>query len=174
MPLPILDSQPSRPEFALGPRNLAAVRLLRLSVTDRCNFRCVYCMPEDGVDFHKQGDLLTKPDIIAVARAAASVGIDHYKVTGGRPTVRADLTAIIAGLREIQHQQSDRPLNLRKPVELSLTTNGMLLDKLARELRSAGLDRLTVSWDTMQPQRFDRIARGGAKGLGGLARLRAH
>lgn len=159
--LPILDAAPVRPDYAMGPRSLAAVKLLRLSITDRCNLRCVYCMPEDGVDFHKQSDLLSADEIIAVARAAASVGVTHFKITGGEPTVRADLLDIVRGLAAL------------KPVDLSLTTNGMMLDRLARPLRDAGLHRITVSWDSMRADRFDRIARGGSHGMGGLERLRA-
>lgn len=159
--LPILDAVPVRPDYARGPRSLAAVKLLRLSITDRCNLRCVYCMPEDGVDFRKQSDLLSADEIIAVARAAASVGVTHFKITGGEPTVRSDLLDIVRGLAAL------------KPIDLSLTTNGMMLDRLAKPLRDAGLHRITVSWDSMRADRFDRIARGGSQGMGGLARLRA-
>lgn len=159
--LPLLEPGPVRPEFARGPRSLDAVKLLRLSVTDRCNLRCVYCMPEDGVDFRKQTDLLTAEEIVAVAAAAKGAGVTHFKVTGGEPTVRADLVEIVAGLAAL------------RPVDLSLTTNGMMLDKLAAPLRRAGLHRVTVSWDTMRADRFARIARGGAAGMGGLERLRA-
>lgn len=157
--LPILDNQPVRPEFAQGPRSLSAVRLLRLSVTDRCNFRCLYCMPEDGVHFHERQDLLGAEEVIAIASAAASVGVDHFKLTGGEPTVRHDLLRIVEGLASMDAR------------DLSLTTNGMLLDKLARDLRRAGLHRLTVSWDSMRPDRFNRIARGGADAMGGLRRF---
>lgn len=135
------------------------MRLLRLSVTDRCNLRCVYCMPEDGVDFQRQQDLLAAREIVAVAAAAATVGVDHFKVTGGEPTVRADLCEIIEGLAALA------------PRDLSLTTNGLLLDRLARDLHHAGLRRLTVSLDTLRPDRFDAIARGGSRSMGGLARL---
>lgn len=159
--LPILDAAPVRPDYARGPRSLDAVKLLRLSITDRCNLRCVYCMPEDGVDFRKQSDLLSADEIIAVARAAASVGVTHFKITGGEPTVRSDLLDIVRGLAAL------------KPVDLSLTTNGMMLDRLAKPLRDAGLHRITVSWDSMRADRFDRIARGGSQGMGGLERLLA-
>ncbi len=159
--LPILDLGPVRPTYAQGPRSLDAVRLLRISVTDRCNFRCVYCMPEDGVPFTEQNDLLSADDILDVARAAAEVGVTHFKVTGGEPTVRHDLIDIVRGLAALG------------PQDLSLTTNGVLLDKLARPLREAGLDRLTFSWDTMRPDRFARIARGaGRDGERALSQLR--
>jgi len=160
MALPILDAAPVRPAFAQGPRSLASVKLLRLSVTDRCNLRCVYCMPEDGVAFRERADLLTAEDIVAVAAAAHSIGVEHFKLTGGEPTVRGDLLHITEQLAALD------------PGDLSMTTNGMTLDRMARDLRRAGLQRLTISWDTMRDDRFTRIARGGATGLGGLARLR--
>jgi GTP 3',8-cyclase len=158
--LPILDAQPVRPAFAQGPRSLAAVRLLRLSLTDRCNLRCMYCMPEDGVDFEKQTDLLSAADFLAVAGAARSIGVRHFKLTGGEPTVRGDLLAIVEGLTALEAH------------DLSMTTNGMLLDRLAGPLRAAGLHRLTISWDSQRPERFAAIVRGGARTMGGLDRLR--
>lgn len=157
---PAPPDRPDRPSFALGPRRLDAVRLLRLSVTDRCNLRCTYCMPEDGVDFRQQTDLLTADDLLAVAAAAHSVGVNHFKLTGGEPTVRHDLLDITARLAAMGN------------VDLSLTTNGMLLDRLARPLREAGMQRLTISCDSLRPQRFNAIARGGARSMGGLSRLK--
>lgn len=159
--LPLLDTQPVRPDFALGPRSLAAVRLLRLSVTDRCNLRCIYCMPDTGVAFERRDDLLTDADILAVARAAAGVGVNHFKITGGEPTVRDDLLDIVAGLANLE---------TRQPLDLSMTTNGLLLERLARPLRDAGLQRLTVSWDSLRPERFDRIT-GGRFGRAALGQL---
>ncbi len=108
-------------------------------------------MPETGVKFAPTDELLTKDDIIAVAHAAIGVGVTHLKITGGEPTVRKDLIPIIAGLKKIA------------PHDLSMTTNGVLLENLAHDLAHAGLDRITVSWDTMQPDRFARIARGAAR-----------
>lgn len=145
--LPILDPRPVRPAFAQGPRSLDAVRLLRLSVTDRCNLRCLYCMPEEGTPFAHRADLLSADQIVAVAEAARGVGIDHFKVTGGEPTVRGDLIDIIKGLAAL------------KPADLSMTTNGLLLADLAADLAAAGLDRLTLSCDSLQPDRFARITR---------------
>jgi len=146
--LNILDPAPARPEFAQGPRRLSAVRLLRLSVTDRCNFRCVYCMPEDGVAFYDRTDLLSPDEIVEVARAARRAGVTHFKVTGGEPTVRGDLLEIIEKLAALD------------PADLSMTTNGMLLTSLAQPLRDAGLDRLTVSLDSLRQDRFHRITGG--------------
>lgn len=156
--LPILDPGPQRPAYARGPRDLSAVKLLRLSITDRCNLRCVYCMPEDGVTFYDRKDLLTAGQIIAVARAARSIGVDHFKVTGGEPTVRGDLVEIIHGLKSLD------------PHDLSMTTNGVLLPKLAEPLKRAGLDRLTISWDSLRPERFNRITGNRGYGLDDLRR----
>ncbi len=157
MALPILDTAPQRPIYAQGPRDLAAVRLLRLSVTDRCNLRCAYCMPEDGITFYDRKDLLSAEQIITAAAAARSVGINHFKVTGGEPTVRSDLVQIILQLKALA------------PDDLSMTTNGLLLPDLAGDLKAAGLDRLTISWDSMQPEVFRKIT-GGRYGLDQLRR----
>ncbi len=105
-------------------------------------------MPLGGVPFEDQRDLLSADELIAVAAAARSVGVDHFKVTGGEPTVRGDVVDIVAGLKALQ------------PRDLSLTTNGLLLDRLAGDLKAAGLDRLTLSCDSLQAERFDRITRG--------------
>lgn len=151
--LPIFESRPQRPDYAQGPRSLAAVKLLRLSITDRCNLRCQYCMPEGGVHFHEKADLLSASEIIAVAEAARAVGVTHFKVTGGEPTVRADVVEIV------------RDLAALRPVDLSLTTNGMLLERLAEDLKRAGLDRITVSLDSLQADRFAQIT-GASTTLG--------
>ena len=146
--LPILYDAPVRPAFAQGPRSLAAVKLLRLSVTDRCNLRCVYCMPAGGVEFGDREELLRAEDFIAVARAVRQVGVEHFKVTGGEPTVRKDVVDIVAGLAALN------------PRDLSMTTNGLLLDRLAPDLKRAGLHRLTVSCDSLRADRFEWITRG--------------
>lgn len=155
MALPILDTGPQRPSYARGPRDLGAVKLLRLSITDRCNLRCVYCMPEDGVTFYDRKDLLSADEIVAAAAAARSVGVNHFKITGGEPTVRGDLVPIIEKLKALG------------PDDLSMTTNGIMLPKLAGPLKRAGLDRLTISWDSMRPDVFSRIT-GGRYGLDDL------
>ena len=146
--LPVLDPRPVRPSFAQGPRSLDSVRLLRLSITDRCNLRCVYCMPDGGVAYFDRDDLLAARDIIAIAEAAASVGVDHFKITGGEPTIRGDLLEIIEGIAAL------------KPADLSMTTNGLRLADMAGDLKAAGLDRLTVSCDSLIPQRFSSITGG--------------
>src|ERR1700678_3564605 len=126
------------PAFESGPKSISAVKVLRISVTDRCNYRCVYCMPSQGVRWLDKGDILSFEEIADVARAAIDAhGITRFKLTGGEPTVRAglaDLVEIIAGIPGV--------------TDLSLTTNGQQLSQLARPLRNAGLNRLTVSLDS--------------------------
>lgn len=147
--LPILDDTVQRPIYAQGPRSLAAVKLLRLSLTDRCNLRCVYCMPDDGVTFYDAHDLLSADDILAVAEAARDAGVTHFKLTGGEPTLRPDLLDIVRRLAALH------------PVDLSMTTNGLRLGqrggRLAHKLRDAGLDRLTVSLDSLDAETFARL-----------------
>ena len=124
------------------------VRDLRISVTDRCNLRCVYCMPAEGMPWLAKGDLLTYEEITRFARVCLSLGVEGIRLTGGEPTVRADLPVLVRMLNE-----------LAPGLDLSLTTNGLKLVAMADELRAAGLRRVNVSLDTLDPQRFHRIAR---------------
>ncbi len=151
MRLDVLPNPVPHPGFETGPRSIAAVKVLRISVTDRCNFRCVYCMPEDGVPWLAKDDILSFEEIRDVVRAAIEVhGIRRFKLTGGEPTVRHGLVDLIAMLRRINGVK-----------DLSLTTNGMLLEHFAGPYREAGLDRVTVSLDSLDPERFRRITRTG-------------
>ncbi len=143
------DARPASAQAITGPRDIRSVRTLRISVTDRCNFRCVYCMPEDKLDWVPRETLLSFEEIVHVARAAVAHGIRGFKLTGGEPLVRHDLPRLAAMLK-----------TLSAPVELSMTTNGALLDEFAGPLRAAGLDRLTVSLDSMNAARFREITRG--------------
>lgn len=137
--------------FDTGPRSISAVRVLRISVTDRCNFRCVYCMPGDGVVWLPKEQILSFDEIRDIVRAAIEIhGIRRFKLTGGEPTVRHGLTDLVMMLRQVPGIE-----------DLSLTTNGLLLDNLARPLREAGLDRVTVSIDSLDPQKFRQITRTG-------------
>jgi cyclic pyranopterin phosphate synthase len=134
---------------------------LRISVTDRCNFRCVYCMPEEGMQWLKRETLLSFEEIERLARVGVELGIDEIRLTGGEPTLRPDLPVLVERLS-------------RLPVRsLSLTTNGFLLSRLARPLAEAGLRRINVSLDTLQHDRFHQIARrhGLDEVLAGLAEL---
>jgi cyclic pyranopterin phosphate synthase len=127
------------------------INYLRISVTDRCNLRCVYCMPEEGVTLMPHSEILTYEEIYTVAKAAAELGISKVRLTGGEPLVRLGLTELVrmlAGIREID--------------DLSLTTNGLLLERFAAELKSAGLQRVNISLDTLKPERFKAITRGGS------------
>jgi len=153
-PLPILaaaaDPRPSDHQAITGPRDIRSVRTLRISVTDRCNFRCVYCMPHDRLDWVPRAELLAFEEIAVVARAAIRLGICDFKITGGEPLLRHDLPRLIRLLR-----------TLAGIGDLSMTTNGVLLTDLAETLRDAGLDRLTVSLDSLEPATFRDITRGG-------------
>ncbi len=120
---------------------------LRISVTDRCNIRCTYCMPE-SVRFLPRRELLTFEEIERVVRVAASLGINKLRLTGGEPLVRRDLPKLVARLVSIEGIK-----------DVGLTTNGILLTELARPLRDAGLRRINISLDTMDPIRFRELSR---------------
>jgi len=124
------------------------VRDLRISVTDRCNLRCVYCMPAEGMPWLPKGDLLSYEEITRFARVCLSLGVTGIRLTGGEPTVRADLPVLVRMLND-----------LAPDLDLSLTTNGLKLVAMADELRAAGLRRVNVSLDTLDRARFHRIAR---------------
>jgi cyclic pyranopterin phosphate synthase len=123
---------------------------LRISLTDHCNLRCVYCMPEGGLTFLPSEALLTADEIALVARAAVSVGFRKIRLTGGEPTLRPDLVDIVARLAAVS--------GLR---DLALTTNAVLLPKLAQPLRRAGLRRVNVHLDSLDPDRLARVMRWG-------------
>src|SRR3954466_13461913 len=125
MRLNVLAAIPTPPPaFETGPRSIAAVKVLRISVTDRCNFRCVYCMPEEGVRWLPKEDILSFEEIRDIVRAAIEVhGIRRFKLTGGEPTIRHGITDLVRMLRKVDGIE-----------DLSLTTNGMLLEELARPL----------------------------------------
>jgi cyclic pyranopterin phosphate synthase len=151
LPVIQLPASATRSGFDTGPQSIGAVRVLRISITDRCNFRCVYCMPEEGVRWLPREDILSFEEIADVVRAAIELhGIRRFKLTGGEPTVRSGLVDLVAMLRRFPGVD-----------DLSLTTNGMRLPELARPLRESGLDRVTVSVDSLRPDRFRRITRTG-------------
>lgn len=121
---------------------------LRVSVTDHCNLRCVYCMPLTGLSFVPSEQLLTPQELSVVARAAAVVGFRKIRITGGEPTLRADLVDIVARFREIEGID-----------EIAMTTNGILLPRLAKSLRAAGLDRVNIHVDSLHPDRVAKVMR---------------
>jgi cyclic pyranopterin phosphate synthase len=124
------------------------VRDLRLSVTDRCNLRCVYCMPAEGMPWLAKQDLLTYEELARFARVCLECGVNGVRLTGGEPTVRADLEVLVRMLHELD-----------PALDLSLTTNGLKLKEMSPALRDAGLRRVNVSLDTIDRERFHRIAR---------------
>ena len=158
--LPVLSSAGQgptwAPAWAAGPRSLGAVRLLRISLTDRCNLRCLYCMPDEGLDFADRADVLSADDLLAVASVARDAGVTHFKLTGGEPTLRPDLPEIVRRLRELG------PAAGPDAVEISMTTNGLRLGRgdLAARLADAGLDRVTLSLDALNEASFARLTGG--------------
>ena len=126
------------------------INYLRISVTDRCNLRCTYCMPAEGIALMQHKDILTFEEIMEVVDAALALGVDKIRITGGEPLVRkgiVDLVKLIASKPGVQ--------------DLGMTTNGQLLEKFAQPLKDAGLHRVNVSLDTMDPGRYREITRGG-------------
>lgn len=126
------------------------INYLRISVTDRCNLRCTYCVPSGKFQWLPHSRILTFEEITEVVQTAVALGIDKVRLTGGEPLVRKDidwLVAMIAGIEGIR--------------DLSMTTNGIFLEKFARPLKEAGLMRVNVSLDTTDPKRYAEITRGG-------------
>jgi GTP 3',8-cyclase len=129
------------------------VRDLRISVTDRCNFRCTYCMPEEGLNWLDRAEVLTFEEIERVARICVErFGVDSLRLTGGEPTVRAHLPKLIEHLATLRLEDGRKP-------DIALTTNGATLRNIATELRDAGLDRINVSLDSLQRERFLAMTR---------------
>ena len=126
------------------------VNYLRISVTDRCNLRCIYCMPPEGIPLVPRSELLSYEEILTVVQASAELGISKIRLTGGEPLVRAQLAKLVEMLSRIEGIE-----------EISLTTNGILLKKHAVELKEAGLRRVNVSLDTLRADRFRYITRLG-------------
>lgn len=124
-------------------------RDLRLSVTDECNLRCVYCLPEKGARFLKHSKLLTVDELLRIARIAYGLGITSLRLTGGEPLLRRELPEIVEGIADIGFD------------DVSMTTNGTRLTPVAQTLADAGLDRVNISCDSLQPDRFAAIRRRG-------------
>lgn len=125
------------------------VNYLRISLTDACNLRCVYCMPEQ-MKFRPRRELMADEELLTLVRVGASLGVNKIRLTGGEPTIRPGVVELV---REIARTPGVQ--------DLAMTTNGMLLDKLARPLVEAGLKRVNVSIDTLDPDKFHRITRWG-------------
>ncbi|HQG29284.1 MAG TPA: radical SAM protein, partial [Candidatus Ozemobacteraceae bacterium] len=123
---------------------------LRLSVTDRCNLRCVYCMPPEGIPKLDHEQILRYEEMLAIVRACVSEGVHRVRITGGEPLVRKGLCGFIESLARIAGID-----------DISLTTNGILLADFARDLRSSGVARVNISLDSLRADRYATITRGG-------------
>jgi len=125
------------------------IHYLRISLTDHCNLRCVYCMPED-MTFRPNAELMQDDEILTLTRLFATLGFDKIRLTGGEPTIRKNVVDIVRGISAIEGINS-----------VSMTTNGLLLSKLAQPLADAGLERVNISIDTLDPVKFKRLTRWG-------------
>lgn len=146
MPLNIEKTSPGSNGSRTSKRT---IDYLRISVTDRCNYRCTYCMPQDGIKGHHHSDILSYEEILRFTEAAVLAGITRVRVTGGEPLARRDLPQFISKLAVVPGLK-----------DLALTTNGSLLKKYGRELKDSGLKRINISLDSLNPERFSRITRG--------------
>lgn len=126
------------------------INYLRISLTDRCNLRCEYCMPEDGVRKIKHDDLLTLEEIYEITKVFVDLGINKIRLTGGEPLVRLGVLDLIKNISELDGVN-----------EVAMTTNGQLLGEYARDLKDAGLTRLNISLDTLDKEKYKEITRGG-------------
>ncbi len=126
------------------------ISYLRISVTDRCNLRCIYCMPPEGIPLIPHSEILSYEEIRTIVQAAAELGINKVRLTGGEPLVRAELPNLVEMLSQVEGID-----------EVSLTTNGVLLKKYAVELKQAGLKRVNISLDTLKDDKFQHITRLG-------------
>lgn len=127
------------------------ITYLRISVTDLCNLRCVYCMPAAGIRQADRSDMLPLEDIVEITRAAVDLGIRKIRLTGGEPLIKKNIVYLCEQLAAIPGL-----------TELSMTTNGVLLSKMAQQLKDAGLNRVNISLDTLQADKYAKITRGGA------------
>jgi cyclic pyranopterin phosphate synthase len=125
-----------------------SIQYLRISVTDRCNFRCRYCMPAAGLEWLPRAEILSYEEIAQVVAELAPIGLRRLRITGGEPTIRPDLEVLVSLLRSIPDIE-----------DISLSTNGVRLPELAMKLRRAGLDRVNISADSLRPERIRWIAR---------------
>jgi GTP 3',8-cyclase len=125
-----------------------SIEYLRISVTDRCNFRCVYCMPEQGLPWLPKSDILSYEEISEIVRQLAPLGLRRIRITGGEPTIRPALETLIEEIHDLGTVE-----------DIALSTNGVRLPEMAHRLRAAGLDRINMSVDSLQPARIAAIAR---------------
>lgn len=128
------------------------IEYLRISVTDRCNFRCAYCMPLEGLPWLPREDILSYEEITEIVRQLAPLGVSRLRITGGEPTIRPQLSTLISMLRAVPGIE-----------DIALSTNGVKLPEMAEELKAAGLDRVNMSADSLKPERIREIARRSLK-----------
>lgn len=126
------------------------INYLRISVTDKCNLRCTYCMPEEGIEFRKQENFLTFEEIVEIVKAASELGINKIRLTGGEPLVKRDIVDLVRKISKIDGIE-----------KISMTTNGVLLSNNANDLKDAGLTSINVSLDTLDPNKYSILTRGG-------------
>lgn len=133
---------------ALRDQHGRSIEYLRISITDRCNFRCVYCMPEAGLDWLPKQDILSYEEIVGVVRQLAPLGLRRLRITGGEPTIRPDLLTLVRQLKAVDGIE-----------DIALSTNGVKLPAMSGDLKAAGLDRVNISADSLRPERIAAIAR---------------
>ena len=126
------------------------ITYLRISVTDLCNLRCTYCMPAEGVALRPRREFLSYEAVVEIARVAAGLGLTKIRLTGGEPLIKKDIDVLIGGLKSVPGVR-----------EVALTTNGTLLAPLADRIKAAGLDRINISLDTLDAEKYRDITRGG-------------
>src|SRR5829696_4660316 len=143
-PLPAFGPTPARDAYG------RAMTYLRISLTDRCNFRCVYCMPAIGMKFQPRDELLTDDELLRAVSMCAELGFTKLRLTGGEPTIRPHIVDLVREMKAFPGIE-----------EVSMTTNALLLGRLAPGLAAAGLDRVNISIDTLDPDRFKLMTRGG-------------
>ncbi|MDQ2890101.1 MAG: radical SAM protein, partial [Gemmatimonadota bacterium] len=124
------------------------IAYLRISVTDRCNFRCVYCMPQSGMQWIPRADILSAAEIHEIVAQLAPMGLTRIRITGGEPTLRRDVLDIVSRIRSVAGIS-----------DIALSTNGVMLEAMGPALRAAGIDRVNISVDSLMPSRIAAIAR---------------
>ena len=153
-PLRLHPPAPARPDAAPRPATRdafgRAMTYLRISLTDRCNFRCLYCMPALGMKFQPRAELLTDDELLRAVGLCAELGFKKLRLTGGEPTIRPHLVDLVRAMKAFPGIE-----------EVSMTTNALLLGRIAAPLAAAGLDRVNISIDTLDPDRFQLMTRGG-------------
>ena len=127
-----------------------SINYLRVSITDRCNLRCVYCMPEDGIRLINHEEIISYEEILEVIREGIRLGITKVRITGGEPLVRKGVVSLVGMIAQLE-----------AITDFGMTTNGILLEKFAADLSKAGLSRVNISLDTINPEKYRQITRGG-------------